>query len=258
MNCYDLMIAYLIIIAIAVLTFYNGNMDKYVKRGFGAYKIFLKNKLASSVMMFMSGIMMFIGAMNGNGNDTKSLPILITTIGVLLTLYATFRLGYIKARFDMVPKEDSVERNAGLNVILMQCLEILLYMVVAGVGVFLLSNEQFTDKVLNLMSGGFTTLNGVLGAIGLYKSRGEEEMDFKRKLRIGLTVVELILGPVFIFMSDSIGVGWYVVMGALTTVAGLIEVVTALTHENIDSTIEDGKKIVSMIKDGEMKNGGRN
>ena len=40
-------------------------------------------------------------------------------------------------------------------------------------------------------------------------------------------------------------------MGALTTVAGLIEVVTSFTHENIDLTIEDGKKIVNIIKDGE-------
>ena len=227
-------------------------MDKYVKRGFGAYKIFLKNKLASSVMMFVSGIMMFIGAVNGNGNDTKSLPMLITSIGVVLTLYAVFRLGYIKAHFDTIAKENATERREGWKVMALQCLEILLYMAVAGVGVFLLSNEQFTDKVLNLMSGGFTTLNGVLGAIGLYKSR-DEEMDFRRKLRIGLTIVEFVLGPLFILMSDSIGVGWYVVMGALTTVAGLIEVVSALTPETIGSTIEDGKKIVNIIKDGESE-----
>ena len=219
-----------------------------MKRGLGAYKIFLKNKLASSIMMFMSGIMMFIGAVNGNGNDTRSLPMLITSIGVILTLYAVFRLGYIKAHFDTIPKEDSPQRNAGLKVILMQCLETLLYMAVAGVGVFLLSNQQFTDKVLNLMSGGFTTLNGVLGMIGLYKKR--YEIDSWWKFRFGLSVVELVLGVIFIVMSDSIGVGWYVIMGALTTLAGIIEVVTALTHGEIDSTIEDGKKIVSIIKDG--------
>lgn len=227
---------------------YNIIMDKYVKRGIGAYKVFLKNKLASSIMMFISGIMMFLGAMNGNGNDTKSLPLLITSIGVGLTLYAVFRLGYIKAHFDTIAKENTEERKTGLKVILMQILETLLYMVVAGVGVFLLSNEQFTDKVLNLMSGGFTTLNGILGAINAYKKK--DDIDFRWKFMVGLTVVELIIGPLFIFMSDSIGVGWYIVMGAITTVAGIIEVVSALTHENIDSTIEDGKKIVSIIKDG--------
>ena len=62
-------------------------MDKYVKRGLGAYIIFLKNKVASSLLMLFSGIMMFIAALNGKGNDTKSLPTLITVVGAALTLY---------------------------------------------------------------------------------------------------------------------------------------------------------------------------
>ena len=155
----------------------------------------------------------------------------------------------MKAHYDLIPKVDAEKRKAGLKGLGMQVLEMMLYLAVAGLGVFLLSNPKFTDKALNLMSGGFTILNGVFGAIYVYKH--SEDKDFWWKFRACLTIAEFALGVVFIAMSDSIGVGWYVVMGALTTVAGLIEVVTALTHENIDSTIEDGKKILSMIKDGE-------
>lgn len=224
-------------------------MDKYVKKGLGVYKIFLKNKIASSVMMFFSGVMMFMAAINGNGNDTWSLPALITSIGVLLSLWGVFRLGYMKAHYDLIPKMDAERRKAGLKGLGMQVLEMLLYLAAAGVGVFLLSNPKFTDKALNLMSGGFTILNGVFGAIYVYKHK--EDIDFMWKFRVFLTIGEFVLGILFIVMSDSIGVGWYVVMGALTTVAGLIEVVTSFTHENIDLTIEDGKKIVNIIKDGE-------
>ena len=63
-------------------------MNKLVKRGFSAYKIFLKNKIASSIMMLFAGVMMFIAALNGKGNDTKSLPILITSLGTILSLWA--------------------------------------------------------------------------------------------------------------------------------------------------------------------------
>lgn len=222
-----------------------GIMNKVVKRGIGAYKVFLKNKIASSVLMFVSGVMMFIGAVNGHGNDTKSLPILITSIGVVLSLYAVFRLGYLKAHYDAGKNVNNEQRSAEFKMLLMQVGEMLVYVVVAGVGVFLLSNEGFTDKALNLMTGGFTTLNGVLGAINAFKER--DDIDFRWKLLATLTVVELILGPFFIFASDSIGIVWYIVMGAVTTVAGLIEVISALTHENIESTINDGKKIVNII-----------
>ena len=118
---------------------------------------------------------------------------------------------------------------------------------------FLLSNEGFTNKALNLMTGGFTTLNGVLGVINAVKNRNE--IDFRYKLLMVLTVIELIIGPFFIFASDSIDTIWYVVMGAVTTVAGVIEVISAMNHDNIESTIDDGKKIVQIIKDG---NGGSN
>lgn len=218
-----------------------------MKKGFSIYKIFLKNKIASSIMMFISGIMMFVAAINGHGNDTKSLPTLITSIGVVLTLWSVFQLGHMKARFDAIPDAEAARKQLELRSLLLQIVEILICAAVAGLGIFLLLNEQFTDKALNLMSGGFTILNGVFGVIYIYKNR--DDIDFRWKFRLGLTIAEFLLGILFIIMSDSISVGWYVVMGALTTVAGTIEIISALTHENIESTIDDGKKIVSMIKD---------
>ena len=226
---------------------YNISMNELVKRGFGVYKIFLKNKIASSIMMLFSGFMMFIAGINGYGNDTKSLPMLITSIGVVLTLWSAFRLGYFKAVFDGIAKENQVERRAELKIIFLHIAESLIYIAVAGVGVFLLSNEGFTNKALNLMTGGFTTLNGVLGAIKAFKNH--DEIDFRFKLGVVLTVVELALGIFFIFASDSIETFWYVIMGGVTTVAGVIEVIAAMTHENIESTIDDGKKIIQIIKD---------
>ena len=222
-------------------------MNKLVKRGFSAYKIFLKNKVASSIMMLFAGVMMFIAALNGKGNDTKSLPMLITSVGTILTLYATYRIGYLKSDFDKIGKDRREEKVAGQKILLMQIAETLVYFAVAGVGVFLLSNEGFTNKVLNLMAGGFTTLNGVLGAINTYKNR--ENKDFHWKLMLVLMVLELLIGPYFIFASDDIGINWYIVMGVLTTVAGTIEVISAMTRENLRGALNDGKEIVRIIRD---------
>ncbi len=224
-------------------------MNKLVKRGFSAYKIFLKNKIASSIMMLMAGVMMFIAALNGKGNDTKSLPMLITSIGAILTFWGVYRIGYVKAVFDKMDKTNREEKTAGQKVLISQIGETLLYILVLGLGIFLLTNENFTNKVLNLMAGGFTTLNGVLGAISAYKNR--DNKDFRWKFMIVLTVIELILGPYFIFASDSIDINGYIIMGVLTTVAGTIEVISALTKDNLKGTIKDGKDIVRIIKDGE-------
>ncbi|MBO4276167.1 DUF308 domain-containing protein [Candidatus Saccharibacteria bacterium] len=224
-------------------------MNKLVKRGFSAYKIFLKNKIASSIMMLFAGVMMFIAALNGKGNDTKSLPILITSLGTILSLWAVYRFGYMKANFDRIFDDSREEKIAGRKVLLSQFAETLLYMLVAGLGVFLLSNEGFTNKILNLMAGGFTTLNGVLGAINAYKNR--ENKDFRWKFMLVLMVLELIIGPYFIIVSDSIDIPGYIIMGVITTVAGIIEVISALTRDNIRGTIKDGKDIVRIIKDGE-------
>ena len=224
-------------------------MNKLVKRGFSAYKIFLKNRIASSFMMLFAGIMMFIAALNGKGNDVKSLPILITSIGVILSLWAVYRFGYMKANYDRFDKDNREERSAGKRVLFSQIGETLLYMLVAGLGVFLLSNEGFTNKILNLMAGGFTTLNGVLGAINAYKNR--DNKDFRWKFMLVLMVLELIIGPYFIIVSDSIDIPGYIIMGVITAVAGLIEVISALTRDNLRSTVKDGKDIVRIIKDGE-------
>ncbi len=226
-------------------------MNKLVKRGFSAYTIFLKNKVASSIMMLFSGVMMFIAALNGKGNDTKSLPMLITSVGTILTLWAAYRLGYVKCKLDNTQRDDRRARSEERKVIFFQVAESLLYIFVAGLGVFLLSNEGFTNKVLDLMAGGFTTLNGVLGAVHAYK--GREEKDFRWKLMLVLTVIELILGPFFVIRSGSIDIPGYIIMGVLTTVAGLIEVISALTRENIRGAVEDSKKIVTIMKDGNDK-----
>ncbi len=202
-------------------------------------------------MMLFSGVMMFVAALNGKGNDTKSLPMLITSVGTILTLWAAYRLGYVKCKLDNTQRDDRRVRSEERKVIFFQVAESLLYIFVAGLGVFLLSNEGFTNKVLDLMAGGFTTLNGVLGAVHAYK--GREEKDFRWKLMLVLTVIELILGPFFVIRSGSIDIPGYIIMGVLTTVAGLIEVISALTRENIRCAVEDSKKIVTIMKDGNDK-----
>ena len=200
-------------------------------------------------MMLFTGVMMFVAALDGRGNDTKSLPILITSVGAILSLYAMYRVGYLKSGFDKIPKEKRNEKIGQRKVLLSQVFETLLYFVVVAVGVFLLVNEGFMNKVLNLMAGGFTVLNGVLGAIRAYKTR--ENKDFHWKLMLVLVVVELLIGPYFIFASDSIGINGYIIMGVVTIAAGTIEVISAMTRDNLKCALDDGKEIVHIIKDGE-------
>ncbi|MBQ3296367.1 DUF308 domain-containing protein [Candidatus Saccharibacteria bacterium] len=220
-------------------------MSKLLKNGFSIYKIFLKNKIAMAVMMLVSGVMMFIAALKGNGNDTVAMPLGITLAGAALTFWSFYKVGRIRSEMEAL-KEAAARENMGLTLFL-QISETILYLIVTGLGIFLLINQNFMDKILNLMAGGFTTLNGVLGAINLYKRR--EQRDLRFWLRTALTVVELVLGPCFIFMSDGIEIGWYVAMGALTTVAGTLEVISALTPEHLKSTVQDGKDIVRIIKE---------
>jgi uncharacterized membrane protein HdeD (DUF308 family) len=121
-----------------------------------------------------------------------------------------------------------------------------MYVAVAGLGFFLILNEGFTNKVLNLMSGGFTILNGVFGAIYVYKHRGNKNP--KWKFRIILTVVELVVGTYFIIASDSIETVGFIIMGLLTTIAGSIEVFSSLSKESLRDTLQDGKEIVETLK----------
>lgn len=220
-------------------------MNKLVKRGISAYKIFLKNKFVASIMMFSSGVMMFIGAIQGKGNDVYSLPILITTLGTTLTLWAVFRLGYLKSEYDgFKGTEDQLKKRE----LFFQILEALIYAVVAGLGVFLLSNQHFTDKVLNLMAGFFTTLNGVLNIFTIYKNR--ENRNLRWEIRLVLMVFELILGPFFLINSDGMDINAYIIMGLLTTIAGALEIVTVSNKENIRGTVNDGKEIIHIIRTG--------
>ena len=221
-------------------------MNKLVKRGISVYKIFLKNKIAMSLMMLFSGIMMFIAAINGHGNDTKTMPLMIALAGAGFAFWSLYRLGCIKSDYEKIT--DRQEKVLQKRAIYLQIGEAAVYVIIAIVGIFLLINESFTDKVLNLMAGGFTTLNGVLGAIKVFK--GRELKNFRWKFTLVLTIIELILGPIFIF-APTIDINGYIVMGALTSIAGTIEVISAFTMDNIKNTIKDGKDIARIVKDRE-------
>ena len=221
-------------------------MNKLVKRGISVYKIFLKNKIAMSLMMLFSGIMMFIAAINGHGNDTKTMPLMITLAGAGFAFWSLYRLGSIKSDYEKIT--DRQEKVLQKRAIYLQIGEAAVYVIIAIVGIFLLINESFTDKVLNLMAGGFTTLNGVLGAIKVFK--GRELKNFRWKFTLALTIIELILGPIFIF-APTIDINGYIVMGALTSIAGTIEVISAFTMDNIKNAIKDGKDIARIVKDRE-------
>ncbi len=224
-------------------------MNKLVKRGLKAYNIFLKNKLATSLMMLVSGILMTYGGITGNGNDTKTLPFFILLAGGIFSFWSFYRLGYMKN--DLEKPTKASERGEGRKSFFLQIGETLLYLVVVTLGVFLLMNEQFTNKILNLMAGGFTTFGGVLGVINAIKKRNN--IDFRWKFMLILTLFELVWGIYFIIASDSIGVGSYIIMGIITTVAGLIEVINSFNADTLNSTIEDGRNIVKTLKDDDPK-----
>ena len=220
-------------------------MNKLVKRGFSAYRVFLKDKLAMSLMMFIPGVMMFIGALNGKGNDTVGMPLGITAAGAVFTFWAFYRIGYIKSSLDKaITKEEKSEQKKAM---IFQIVEGLIYLAVMVGGILLLINQGFVNKVLNLMAGGFTTLNGVMGIIDTLKRR--ENKNLRWYFKLVLTLVELVVGPYYIIISDSVSGGWFMVMAILTMVAGALEVISALTPESLRSTIQDSKDIVRILKD---------
>ncbi|MBR2658827.1 DUF308 domain-containing protein [Candidatus Saccharibacteria bacterium] len=225
-------------------------MNKLVVSGFNIWKIFIKNKLASSIMMFMGGVMMLIGAINGHGNDTKSLPMLITSVGIILSFWSFYRIGYVKSNFDNM--KDRQAKVAERQTFISQIFETTMYVAVAAIGFFLILNEGFTNKALNLMSGFFTILNGVFGVIYIFKNR--ENKTFWWKFRIILTLVEFAVGIYFIFASDSIEIVWYIIMGSLTTIAGAIEIFLSFNAENLRGTLEDGKNIGKILKNSRKSN----
>lgn len=220
-------------------------MNKLLKRAGNAWLIFIKNKVAGAIMMLVSGIMMFIAALNGKGNDTKTLPFFILLAGVVFAFWGFYRIGYVKSNYEKSVTRE--EKQAERRTLLSQIGETLLYVIVAALGIFLLMNESFTDKILNLMAGGFTILNGVFGVIYIFKHL--DNKNFGWKFRIGLTLVEFGMGLFFIFASDSIEVSSYAILGSITTVAGIIEVFHAITRENLENTIRDGRDMINAFKD---------
>jgi uncharacterized membrane protein HdeD (DUF308 family) len=219
-------------------------MNKLLQRGVNAWLIFIKNKLAGAFMMFISGLMMAIAGFNGNGNDTKMLPSVIALVGFILSLWAFYRIGYIKSNFDKL--KDREEKVIERKVLIFQIVEAVIYLLVTALGVFFFVNENFTNKVLDLMCGGFTILNGVFGCIYIYKNR--EKKNFGWKFRIGLTVLEFGMGIYFIIASNSINATGYAIMGSMTTIAGIIEVAHAITRQNIEDAVKDSKDIVKALK----------
>ena len=224
-------------------------MNKLVKRGIKAYNIFLKNRMAASLMMFIPGVMMTIAAIQGNGNDTKTLPLMILIAGEVFTFWALYRIGYIKANIDKM--EEPRKRKAAWRIFFAQVAEGAIYLLITAVGVYLLMNESLTNRILNLMAGGFTTLNGVLGAIKVYK--GREDKTFAWKFKIFLTLFELGFGIYFIIAYKDINIGSYLVMGIITSVAGAIEVASCFNAKTLHDTLEDGKEIVDTMKGKEVE-----
>ncbi len=220
-------------------------MNKLVKRGFSAYKIFLRNKLAMSIMMLMGGIMLTIGAFSGNGNDTKTMPAMIAIAGGVFTLWAVYRIGYLKANLEKIKGD---ERETADRAFLLQIIESVIYLIITLVGLFLLLNESFTNRLLNIMTGGFTILNGVVGTINAIKNRANFK-TFKWKFLFSLAVIELTLGTYFIFMPDDVNIVMLAIVGIITIIAGIIEVISACKRETFEKTIQDGKDILKVLKD---------
>ena len=200
-----------------------------------------------SIIMLASGIMMLIAALQGRGNDTKTLPNIMIALGLLLAIWSTYRTIKQKNRLDYLRTRAPDIYKRELKIFWLQIPETILYLIVMGVGIFLLLHEHFTDKALNLMAGGFTILNSIFGVIKIYKTFSTK--DFQWKLTCVLTIFELVLGLIFIIKADSISINEYILMGILTTTAGVIEVISSATKENLQATVSDGKKALKIIKE---------
>ena len=198
-----------------------------------------------SIMMLIGGIMITIGGIRDTGNDTVTLPSLIMVAGAIFTFWGFYRIGYLKAGYDKLAKE---EKKSNIKIIIFQCLETLVYLVITILGLSLLLNQNLTNRIMNLMTGGFTIFSGVMGVIYVIKHRAERR-SFKWIFRTALTVVELVLGVIFIVLADSIVRAGFIVMGVITIIAGVIEVLSALTKESLEQTLKDGKDILKALKD---------
>ena len=232
-------------------------MSKLLKRGLSAYKIFLNNKLVMSILMFITGLTMAIAGFSGHGNDTKTLPIAIALIGAILSLWSFYRLGYEKHNVDdfdraSVATDDSLtQKKSARRLLITQLLESLLYVVVTAIGVALFLNEHFTNQLLNLVTGGFTIFNAILGSINLYSTRNNKTTFWKFMLI--LTIVEFVMGIFFILASSSVNSTGLALMGVITTIAGLIEVISSLSLRSLKDTVTDGRAILETLQHGSKK-----
>ena len=220
-------------------------MNELIRRVGSAWLIFIKNKLAGAVMMFISGLMMAIAGFNGGGNDTKTLPALIALAGAIFGYWSFYRLGYVKSNLDKIKSRE--EKAAMRRIFWLQIIETAAYLLITSVGVYLYINEGFTNTILDLMAGGFSILNGVFGVIWIVKNNSEH--NFSWKFRIGLTVLEFGMGLYFIFASNSINGTGYLILGSITTIAGIIEVVHALKQHALRDAFNDSKKMIKALKD---------
>ena len=225
---------------------YNKLMSELLKRGFSIYKIVIQNKLVASVMMFVSGIMMSIAGFSGNGNDTKTMPIALTVAGSALTLWGAYRVGFLRAK--LLISRGAEEKTAQKRALIAMIFESVLYSLLIVAGVFLLTNEQFTNLVLNLMTGIFTILNGIFGV--LYLIKNYQKLDAIWKFKVVLTLLEFILGIYFIASSNSIPPTSFIILGLITTVAGVVEIIITASKESIKSTLKDGQVIIDTLKPG--------
>ena len=59
-------------------------------------------------------------------------------------------------------------------------------------------------------------------------------------------------GVIFIVLADSIVRAGFIVMGVITIIAGVIEVLSALTKESLEQTLKDGKDILKALKEDKI------
>ncbi|MDO4967361.1 MAG: DUF308 domain-containing protein [Candidatus Saccharibacteria bacterium] len=219
-------------------------MNKLLKRGLSAWLIFIKNRLAGAIMMFVSGVMMAIAGFSGNGNDTKTLPAIIALAGAILGFWSIYRLGYIKSNIDKAKTEEN--RAIERSFLYPQIFETIVYLIIIALGVYLFINKNFTNALLDLICGGFTIFNGIMSLLWLYKNR--EDKNFSWKFRIVLAVLEFTLGSYFIIASNTITSNGYLIMGSTTTIAGIIEIIHALKDNALNDAIKDSKNIIQTFK----------
>ncbi|MCR5572428.1 MAG: DUF308 domain-containing protein, partial [Candidatus Saccharibacteria bacterium] len=69
------------------------------------------------------------------------------------------------------------------------------------------------------------------------------------KFLFSLAIIELTLGTYFIFMPDDVNIVMLAIVGIITIIAGIIEVISACKRETFEKTIQDGKDILKVLKD---------